>query len=64
MIITNFTYNSLNGRYEHSHAEQMSSQAISQLLSTTLYHRRFFPYYAFCMVTGLDENGLYIEYNV
>lgn len=44
-------------QYEHSHAEQMSSQAISQLLSTTLYHRRFFPYYAFCMVTGLDENG-------
>jgi len=44
-------------RYEHSHAVEMSGKAVSQLLSTTLYHRRFFPYYAFCMVTSLDEEG-------
>ena len=35
----------------------MSSQAISQLLSVTLYYRRFFPYYAFCLLAGLDEQG-------
>ena len=44
-------------QYEHSHAKKMSSQAIAQLLSVTLYSRRFFPYYAFCMIAGLDEEG-------
>lgn len=43
--------------YEHSHAKEMSSQAAAQLLSVTLYYRRFFPYYAFCLIGGLDENG-------
>lgn len=44
-------------QYEHSHEELMSSPAVAQLLSVTLYYRRFFPYYAFCMVGGLDEEG-------
>lgn len=44
-------------RYEHSHGVEMSGSAVSQLLSVTLYYRRFFPYYAFCMVGSLDENG-------
>mmetsp|Transcript_33 Transcript_33/g.48 ORF Transcript_33/g.48 Transcript_33/m.48 type:complete len:255 (+) Transcript_33:47-811(+) len=44
-------------QYEHSHGTMMSSPAAAQLLSVTLYYRRFFPYYAFCMIGGLDENG-------
>ena len=48
-------------RYEHGHASQMSGHAISQLLSVTLYYRRFFPYYAFCMVGSLDEHGIYLK---
>lgn len=44
-------------QYEHSHAVEMSGSAVAQLLSVTLYYRRFFPYYAFCMVGSLDEKG-------
>ena len=44
-------------QYEHSMGKTMSSSAAAQLLSVTLYYRRFFPYYAFNMVAGLDENG-------
>ena len=35
----------------------MSTAAAAQLMSVTLYYKRFFPYYAFCMIAGLDENG-------
>lgn len=34
-----------------------STNAISKLMSTMLYRRRFFPYYTFNMVVGLDEEG-------
>ncbi|RZL13599.1 MAG: hypothetical protein EOO89_17275 [Pedobacter sp.] len=34
-----------------------SGSAIAQLLSVTLYGRRFFPFYAFCMIAGVDEQG-------
>jgi len=43
--------------YEHQHGKPMATPAIAQLLSTTLYHRRFFPLYTFNILGGLDENG-------
>jgi len=43
--------------YEHQHGKPMSTTAIAQLLSTTLYHRRFFPLYTFNILGGLDNDG-------
>jgi len=43
--------------YEHQYNKQMSTPAIAQMLSSILYSRRFFPYYTFNLVAGLDEQG-------
>eukprot|EP00178_Gracilaria_changii_P006689 TRINITY_DN216_c0_g1_i1.p1 TRINITY_DN216_c0_g1~~TRINITY_DN216_c0_g1_i1.p1 ORF type:complete len:263 (-),score=33.15 TRINITY_DN216_c0_g1_i1:2165-2953(-) len=44
-------------QYKHRHRKDMTLEAISQLLSTMLYYRRFQPYYTFNVLGGLDENG-------
>ena len=43
--------------YDHEHHKSMSTRAVAQLVSTMLYHRRFFPYYVSNIVTGVDEDG-------
>jgi len=43
--------------YKHDHGKDMSSPAIAQMLSAKLYYKRFFPYYTFNILGGLDENG-------
>jgi len=43
--------------YEHDHQKTMTANAIAAMLSTMLYYRRFFPYYTYNIIGGLDENG-------
>ncbi|ORX86734.1 N-terminal nucleophile aminohydrolase [Anaeromyces robustus] len=43
--------------YYHQHDKVMSTPALAQLLSVMLYQKRFFPYYCFTILGGLDEEG-------
>eukprot|EP00178_Gracilaria_changii_P006690 TRINITY_DN216_c0_g1_i2.p1 TRINITY_DN216_c0_g1~~TRINITY_DN216_c0_g1_i2.p1 ORF type:complete len:198 (-),score=17.35 TRINITY_DN216_c0_g1_i2:2575-3168(-) len=50
-------------QYKHRHRKDMTLEAISQLLSTMLYYRRFQPYYTFNVLGGLDENGTLFDHS-
>lgn len=43
--------------YQYRHGKPMTVKACAQRLSTILYQKRFFPYYAYAILGGLDEEG-------
>jgi len=49
--------------YQHEHQQEMSTSAIAAMLSTVLYYRRFFPYYTYNLLAGVDDNGVGCVYS-
>jgi 20S proteasome subunit beta 6 len=45
-------------QYKHTHKRVISAPSIAQMLSNTLYYKRFFPYYAFNVLGGVDKDGV------
>ncbi|RKO89514.1 nucleophile aminohydrolase [Blyttiomyces helicus] len=43
--------------YFHQHEKTMGIGALAQMLSIMLYNKRFFPYYVWNTLGGLDEEG-------
>merc|ERR1719369_1011900 len=43
--------------YQHAHGDYPSTPAVASMLSKMLYYRRFFPYYVYNIVAGLDQDG-------
>lgn len=48
--------------YDYKMGRAPGTEAFAHLLSKTLYGRRFFPFYTFNIVAGLDKNGKGVVY--
>ena len=54
-LYQNLKYRSEMYRFDNGH--DMSTEAAAQLVSNTLYYKRFFPYYALPIVAGIGKEG-------
>eukprot|EP00002_Diphylleia_rotans_P029339 TRINITY_DN596_c0_g4_i3.p1 TRINITY_DN596_c0_g4~~TRINITY_DN596_c0_g4_i3.p1 ORF type:complete len:194 (-),score=35.83 TRINITY_DN596_c0_g4_i3:757-1338(-) len=49
--------------YKHQHGKAPNVYALNRLLSNLLYYKRFFPYYTFNLLAGVDEEGKGVVFN-
>ncbi|CAG7853569.1 Probable proteasome subunit beta type-6 [Serendipita indica DSM 11827] len=43
--------------YQHAHNKEMPLRAIARLIQTMLYAKRFFPYYVYNILGGIEDDG-------
>lgn len=43
--------------YEHAHNKAMGLKSIARMIQTMLYGKRFFPYYVYNILGGIEEDG-------
>ncbi|WWD06929.1 hypothetical protein V865_005026 [Kwoniella europaea PYCC6329] len=43
--------------YEHAHHKPMGLKSIARMIQTMLYGKRFFPYYVYNILGGIEEDG-------
>jgi 20S proteasome alpha/beta subunit len=43
--------------YRHAHSKDMPIRSIARLIQTMLYSHRFFPYYVYNILGGVEEDG-------
>ena len=43
--------------YRHAHSKDMPLGAIARMIQTMLYAKRFFPYYVYNILGGIEEDG-------
>jgi 20S proteasome alpha/beta subunit len=41
--------------YQHAHSKPMAIKAIARMVQSILYSHRFFPYYTYVILGGIDE---------
>ena len=49
--------------YRHAHAQDMPIRAIAGLIQTMLYTQRFFPYYVYNILGGIEDDGASSNYS-
>ncbi|KAG8832171.1 Proteasome subunit beta type-6 [Serendipita sp. 405] len=47
--------------YHHAHNKEMPLRAIARLIQTMLYAKRFFPYYVYNILGGIEEDGEFLS---
>ncbi|KAG8809923.1 Proteasome subunit beta type-6 [Serendipita sp. 400] len=45
--------------YHHAHNKEMPLRAIARLIQTMLYAKRFFPYYVYNILGGIEEDATF-----